>query len=436
MSPSLRATSEVIARPDSTCAPMTTGSRRAPRLSTFETATCSTPRARRAASVPDDRIASSRSPWPGAYGDGRPSSSKSSPVLGEPERDALGEPERLGHAERGDVRARLLVRGKLVISATGISTPSASPSRAVSPSFHERKLRPSSASTTPLTTPPNRVAIPPASTTCATRPAASASTRPSRATCQSPEPGLGQRHDVVARRGGSTDAVDDVRRGRQLAVGDPCTQRLEQRRVEAVPLEQLLASPRRASSTIIARPRRLARQGLAYGARWTPRSVTIAATSAAGVTSNAGFRAGNRVVTSAGSRSSIGISAPVAQRRVERRGRRDDDERQPVVRREHGEPVRADLVRGVAVRRDPVGAGDDEVDLAPRHERRGCSVGDHRVRDAELLELPGGQPAPLEERSRLVDPDVLDETRLAGGPDRAERRCRSRPSRARPRCSA
>jgi hypothetical protein len=34
--------------------------------------------------------------------------------------------------------------------------------------------------------------------------------------------------------------------------------------------------------------------------------------SSAGVTSNAGLRAGNRELTSAGSRSSIGIPAPVA----------------------------------------------------------------------------------------------------------------------------
>ena len=43
----------------------------------------------------------------------------------------------------------------------------------------------------------------------------------------------------------------------------------------------------------------------------TPSSVTIAAMRAAGVTSKAGFRAGKRPVISAGSRSSIGISAPV-----------------------------------------------------------------------------------------------------------------------------
>src|SRR5262249_45351348 len=47
-----------------------------------------------------------------------------------------------------------------------------------------------------------------------------------------------------------------------------------------------------------------------YGAECAPCSVTIAAISAAGVTSNAGFRAGKRAVTSAGSRSSIGIPLP------------------------------------------------------------------------------------------------------------------------------
>ena len=82
------------------------------------------------------------------------------------------------------------------------------------------------------------------------------------------------------------------------------------------------------------------------------------------MTSKAGLRAGKRAVTSAASRSSIGISAPVGGRRSSVERRRDDVERDAVVRGEHGEAVRADLVRGVAVRRDPVGAGDDAVDLA------------------------------------------------------------------------
>src|SRR5215211_7041650 len=49
----------------------------------------------------------------------------------------------------------------------------------------------------------------------------------------------------------------------------------------------------------------------AYGARWTPCSVTIAEISSAGVTSNAGFHASKRELTSPGSRSSIGMSAPL-----------------------------------------------------------------------------------------------------------------------------
>src|SRR5215208_551557 len=49
----------------------------------------------------------------------------------------------------------------------------------------------------------------------------------------------------------------------------------------------------------------------AYGARWTPCSVTIAEISSAGVTSKAGFHASKRELTSSGSRSSIGMSAPL-----------------------------------------------------------------------------------------------------------------------------
>jgi hypothetical protein len=51
---------------------------------------------------------------------------------------------------------------KLFISTSG--TPAASASR----SFHSRKLTPSTASTSPLTTPPKRVAMPPFSTAEAT----------------------------------------------------------------------------------------------------------------------------------------------------------------------------------------------------------------------------------------------------------------------------
>src|SRR5581483_5308136 len=57
----------------------------------------------------------------------------------------------------------------------------------------------------------------------------------------------------------------------------------------------------------------------AYGCRCTPRSVTIAAIRDAGVTSNAGFRAAKRAVTSSPERSSIGMPSPegVARSTVE-----------------------------------------------------------------------------------------------------------------------
>src|SRR5207247_9356347 len=50
----------------------------------------------------------------------------------------------------------------------------------------------------------------------------------------------------------------------------------------------------------------------ANGGRCTPSSVTMAVISSAGVTSKAGFRAAKRELTSTGSRSSIGMSAPPA----------------------------------------------------------------------------------------------------------------------------
>src|SRR6266571_5348066 len=45
-----------------------------------------------------------------------------------------------------------------------------------------------------------------------------------------------------------------------------------------------------------------------------------------------------------------------------------DVERHPVLLRDHGLPVRADLVRGVAVRRDPIRADEYEIHLATAEE--------------------------------------------------------------------
>ena len=51
-----------------------------------------------------------------------------------------------------------------------------------------------------------------------------------------------------------------------------------------------------------------------------------------------------------------------------------------------------DLVRGVAVGRDAVGADDDEVDVTSRHDRGRGDVGDQPVGNALAVALPGGEP--------------------------------------------
>ena len=73
---------------------------------------------------------------------------------------------------------------------------------------------------------------------------------------------------------------------------------------------------------------------------------------------------------------------------------------------EHGQRVRADLVGGIAVGRDPVRADQHDVHLAERHQVPGGHIGEQRVRDAGLCQLPGRQPRALQVGSRLVDPDV------------------------------
>ena len=91
------------------------------------------------------------------------------------------------------------------------------------------------------------------------------------------------------------------------------------------------------------------------------------------------------------------------------------------MRREHGQLVRADLVRRVAVRRDPVGAGEDAVDLAGRHHRAGRRVGDHGEGNPLRLELPGGEAHTLEQRPGLVDQNPLQQAPLPRRAERAER---------------
>ena len=84
--------------------------------------------------------------------------------------------------------------------------------------------------------------------------------------------------------------------------------------------------------------------------------------------------------------------------------------------RQHGHRIGADLVRRVAVGRDPVRADDDRsTGPAPSAARR--YVGHQPERDAVSQQLPGGQPRPLQERPRLVHQDLPD---LPASPRRAD----------------
>ena len=141
-------------------------------------------------------------------------------------------------------------------------------------------------------------------------------------------------------------------------------------------------------------------------ARSTPRSVTIAVMRCAGVTSNAGLRAGDasgrdpRAARTTALRPRRALRSRSRRRsrvaRIDRADGRDDVERHAVRLRRQREPVGADLVRRVAVRRDAVGADDHGLHLAARDQARRRAIGDDLVRDALLLPAPtpsGARPA-------------------------------------------
>ncbi len=155
----------------------------------------------------------------------------------------------------------------------------------------------------------------------------------------------------------------------------------------------------------------------------------IAVISRAGVTSKAGLRTATPSgaswtppmwVTSAGGALLDGDGAAVGQGKVDGRGRRGDVEGESVLPGQHRHRVGADLVGGVAVGGDAVGADDDAVDLALAHQVAGHVVADQRHRDAVALQLPGGQPRPLQPGAGLVgeDRDLL--AGLDRGADHAE----------------
>ena len=142
-----------------------------------------------------------------------------------------------------------------------------------------------------------------------------------------------------------------------------------------------------------------------------PRSVMMPAMSACGVTSKAGFQ------TSAPSgvdlrpadvRHFAGAALfdrnvmAVGRRQVDGRERRGHVERNAVFAREDGHGVGADLVGGVAVGGDPIGADDHQIDPALPHEGSGHVVRDDRRLNAVPDELPRGQARALEKRARLV----------------------------------
>ena len=89
---------------------------------------------------------------------------------------------------------------------------------------------------------------------------------------------------------------------------------------------------------------------------------------------------------------------------------------------DHGQAVGADLVGHVAVRRDPVGAHEDDVRRIGREEGRGHVVGDHRDVHPCLAELPCRDAAPLEQRPGLVGVDADLLPLLGGHVDRSQRR--------------
>ena len=118
--------------------------------------------------------------------------------------------------------------------------------------------------------------------------------------------------------------------------------------------------------------------------------------------------------------------------RTLRRGRvqgadgRRHEERHVMVRGGDGQVVGADLVRGVAVIRDAIGADDDGVNLPLGHERRRGGVADEGA--GHLLEgdLVRGEPRALVVGPGLVAVDVLQAVGLPQSADDSERGAESR----------
>src|SRR6266851_2477852 len=132
-----------------------------------------------------------------------------------------------------------------------------------------------------------------------------------------------------------------------------------------------------------------------------PRSVMIAVTYLAGVTSKAGFSMDTpsgvicfpaMCVTSLGLRCSMGILLPSGQAKSM-----------------------------VEIGGDAVGSDDDGSDLALPHHRAGHVVGDHGGRNAIFHQLPRSKPRTLQEWTSFVGEDVNLLALLNRGTNHAER---------------
>ncbi len=165
-------TSTITSAGDSRKAPRIDASTVAPRLSRFVIHTTLPPCLKNASSKPDRRAASTRSPCPVAYVLGSPCESRKRVPSGVRRRLS---PWRNVFTCNGACWRTMASRmgpsvASLVMSHMGIARPAVRASAAFSRRRRSRKVFPSRASTSALTTPPMRVAIPPAITTNAISP--------------------------------------------------------------------------------------------------------------------------------------------------------------------------------------------------------------------------------------------------------------------------
>jgi len=93
-----------------------------------------------------------------------------------------------------------------------------------------------------------------------------------------------------------------------------------------------------------------------------------------------------------------------------------------VLTAQDGHAVGSDLVGDISVGGDAVCAHDHHVDLPPLHEVPGHVVADQSAGDVVLHQLPCGESGPLQEGTRLVDPDHVDLSCLVSGPDHSQGR--------------